>query len=428
MGSVRQRVLKSLLSVEAVALIALLTAGLVPLSGPDSDHRQPSRPIPLQTETAMLRADDGKPDNGFGLSVDVHGDVAVIGSPFDDESGSRSGAVYIFERDDEGTWSQRSKLSASGKTHSRFFGLQIGLDADTIFVGRSGSKEERGRVDVFTRANSGEWTEQARIQASDGETGDGFGCRVTIDGDTAGIAACSKPRESYSHYVFNRDSDGSWTEKAKLLAEPGHSFSAANALDGSTILIGAIDDDERRKDSGAAYVFVMDQNNLWTQQAKLTASDPERYAHFGTSVDVDGDTAVIGTSKPWDLRSNRYKGKAYVFTRDGAGAWTERVVLQATKGTPRDSFGNKVAIDGETILIGADTDNEKGKVHVFQREASGKWAPQAHLLPNDRVTGNHFGVSLAVDDETVVVGTWPMALGTESPEGSAYVFAIDRKQ
>jgi hypothetical protein len=154
--------------------------------------------------------------------------------------------------------------------------------------------------------------EVAKLTASDGASSDRFGISVALDGDTALIGVL-KGRNSGSAYVFTRNA-GVWTEQAKLTASDGassDSFGASVAVDGDTALIGANEDDDNGDVSGSAYVFTRSAG-VWTEQAKLTASDGAVNDNFGRSVAVDVDTALVGAASDDDNGTN--SGSAYVFT------------------------------------------------------------------------------------------------------------------
>jgi hypothetical protein len=156
-------------------------------------------------------------------------------------------------------------------------------------------------------------------------------------------------------------------EVAKLIASDGASndlFGTSVAVDGDTALIGASDDDNGDH-SGSAYVFTRSAG-VWTEQAKLTASDGATYDNFGYAISVDGDTALIGAFGDDDNGEN--SGSAYIFTRN-AGVWTEQAKLTASDGANGDYFGDSVAMDGDTALIGAlfdyDIGPDSGSAYVF---------------------------------------------------------------
>ena len=211
-----------------------------------------------------------------------------------------------------------------------------------------------GAAYVFTRDGAGVWTQQAKLLASDGAAGDAFDFSVAVAGDTAVIAAVgadAQGADSGAAYVFTRDGAGVWTQQAKLLASDGNisdRFGSSVAVAGDTAVIGASRDDDNGADKGAAYVFTRDGAGVWTQQAKLLASDGNMSDRFGSSVAVAGDTAVIGASRDDDNGAD--KGAAYVFTRDGAGVWTQQAKLLASDGAAGDFFGSSVAVAGDTAV------------------------------------------------------------------------------
>jgi hypothetical protein len=152
---------------------------------------------------------------------------------------------------------------------------------------------------------------------TDGAAGDAFGYSVAVYGDTAVIGAYGAADKSGSAYVFVR-SGGTWAQQFKLTApaEDGDAndvFGYSVAVYGDTAVIGAYGDDAGNGiASGSAYVFVR-SGNTWEQQFKLTAPADDGYAYdvFGQSVAVDGDTAVIGAYGDDDNGLN--SGSAYVF-------------------------------------------------------------------------------------------------------------------
>jgi len=219
-------------------------------------------------------------------------------------------------------------------------------------------------------------TEVAKLLPADGAEVDQFGGSVAVSGDTAVIGASyddDNGVESGSAYVFTRDGAGVWTEVAKLLPADGAGldwFGRSVAVSGDTAVIGALGDDDNGVISGSAYVFTRDGAGVWTEQAKLLAADGAEGDDFGVSVAVSGDTAVIGARRDDALGSN--SGSAYVFTRDGAGVWTEQAKLLAADGADGNFFGWSVALSGDTAVIGAYGDDDNGyysgSAYVFQLE------------------------------------------------------------
>jgi hypothetical protein len=173
---------------------------------------------------------------------------------------------------------------------------------------------------------------------------------------------------------------------------------------------------------GSAYVFTR-SGSTWTQQAKLTASDAAAGDLFGDPVSVSGDTAVVGAYGNDDAGS--WSGSAYVFTRSG-GVWTQQAKLTASDAAADDWFGISVSVSGDTAVVGSDWDDDAGRnsgsAYVFKRNGS-TWTQQAKLTASDAAEGDWFGVSVSVWGDTAVVGSsFDDDAGLYS--GSAYVFDL----
>ena len=260
----------------------------------------------------------------------------------------------------------------------------------------------------------------AKLTASDGVAGDLFGHSVAVDGDTAVVGAYEDESEKGAAYVLAKDSSGAWNQVAKLTAsdgEAGDIFGWSVAVDGDTVVVGARYDD-------SAYVFTKPGTG-WataTETAKLTASDGVVGDWFGQSVAVDGDTVVVGASE------DDGSGSAYVFTKAADSVWTDATQtakLTASDGDDFDEFGKSVAVDGDTVVAGAPNNDGYGSAYVFIKPAAG-WGDAtqtAKLTPgatDDEAAGlaGTFGAAVAVDGDTVVVG----ASAYSGSQGRAYVF------
>ena len=167
-------------------------------------------------------------------------------------------------------------------------------------------------------------------------------------------------------------------------------------------------------DARAAYPLTVDPL-VWLEQ-KVTASDGAGGDRFGTTVAVSGATALVGAPYA-TVGGIDLQGAAYVFTESG-GTWTQTQKLTASDGTLGDGFGNSVALDGTTALIGADSVNVGvGAAYVFT-ESGGTWTQTQELSVSGGVSGDNFGSSVALDGTTALVG----AFGVNNTQGAAYVF------
>ncbi|MBK9495062.1 MAG: FG-GAP repeat protein [Xanthomonadales bacterium] len=384
------------------------------------------------TQQAKLTAGDGAAGDRFGVSVALDGDTALVGAYYDKVGANDyQGSVYVFTRSGS-TWTQQAKLTAGdGRTYD-LFGASVALDGNTALVGAYGDdvgvNGHQGSAYVFTRSGS-TWTQQAKLVAGDGAITDRFGFSVTLDGGTALVGAYGDDVGVNGHqgsaYVFTR-SGSTWTQQAKLVADdgaPNDYFGASVALDGNTALVGAYGDDVGvNSDQGSAYVFTR-SGATWTQQAKLVAGDGAEGDEFGSSVALDGDTALVGAI--YDDVSSSNQGSAYVFTRSGT-KWMQQAKLTAGDAAAGDLLGRSVALDGDTALVGAYTDDvgaisDQGSAYVFTRSGS-TWTQQAKLTAGNGAMGDRFGISVALDGDTALVGARGDEVGVNSGRGSAYVF------
>ena len=141
-------------------------------------------------------------------------------------------------------------------------------------------------------------------------------------------------------------------ELVKLLASDAaadDSLGVSVSVSGDTAVIGADSDDHAGgTNAGSAYVFVR-SGGIWTQQAKLAASDAASGDVFGCSVSLSDDTAVIGAFLDSHAAGSG-AGSAYVFVRSG-GVWTQQAKLTASDAAAGDYFGGPVSISGDTALI-----------------------------------------------------------------------------
>ncbi len=266
------------------------------------------------------------------------------------------------------------------------------------------------------------WTQQAKLLADDGAAGDYFGGSVAVDGDTLLVGAMLDEHlgvDSGSAYVFTRSGRG-WVQQVKLLAldrSAGDEFGCRVALDGDTALVGARADDTSR---GAAYVFVR-SGTTWTEQAKLAAPNGIAHDKFGWSVSLDGDQALIGAFTDDDLGPE--SGTAFVFTRSGA-VWSLQAKLTASDGAADDHFGYSTAIQGDTAVVGASMSSApawfSGAAYVFVMSGT-SWIQQAKLTASDGDVNDMLGYSVSIDGETALVGASRDSEAAYNA-GAAYVF------
>lgn len=378
------------------------------------------------TVQAKLIASDATAGDQFGSSVAISGETVVVGAPLNSENGAESGSAYVFTRSGT-TWSQQAKLPASDVAAGDHFGCSVAISGDTVVVGSYLDYTDAGSVYVFVRSGSS-WTQQTKLGKNISSGDDYFGTSVAISGETMVVGAPGDDdggTNSGRVYLFSR-SDTTWTQLAELTASDaaaGDEFGGSVAISGTTIVIGASGNGDAGADTGSAYVFYRARIGSWRQQAKLTASDAEAGDQFGTSVAISDDSIVVGAR--YDDESGENSGSAYVFTRV-VSTWSQLAKLIATDAAADDGFGGSVAISDDSVVVGAmESDSfgaDSGSATIFTR-ANSTWSQQVNLTQTNVAPGDYFGSSVAISGDSVVIG----ASGDDdggSSSGSAYVFTF----
>jgi uncharacterized repeat protein (TIGR01451 family) len=275
------------------------------------------------------------------------------------EGRSDQGSAYIFVRNGTTWTQQAKLTASDGVTSDPSFGYSVALSGDTALVGALGNAvQNKGSAYIFVR-NGTTWTEQAKLTASGSVIGDSFGGSVALSGDKAIIGATGVDvganSAQGSAYVFVRTGT-TWSQTAHLTASdgaPNDHLGNSVAISGDTVVVGAMGDDSSiSEDVGSAYVFVRNGTN-WTEEIKLGHAlwGSEANDRFGSSVAIYGDTVLVGAE--WDnVGGISAQGSAYIFVRSG-GTWLPQYKLTASDGAASDHFGFSVAISGDTAMVGA---------------------------------------------------------------------------
>lgn len=459
---------------------------------------QPVSPTAIQG--AYIKASNTEAGDVFGSSVAVSGNTLVVGAHDEasagagvnpssqaDNSASRSGAVYVFEKE-AGSWVQTAYIKASNSGFGDQFGYSVALDGDTLVVGAlredgngagvnpvsqsDDSLMDSGAAYVFRRVN-GVWSQEAYIKPSDPGAHGLFGTAVAISGDTFVVGAPGDPNAAPAEgaaYVFRR-SNGVWMQQAALRAsnanlQDGFGFSVT--ISGETIAVGAVyesgdgssEQDNSMQSAGAVYVFER-VGAAWTQEAYLKASNAGAQDLFGYSVALSNDVLAVGSifedgngvgvdPNAQDDNSLASSGAAYVFAR-AFGVWTQQSYIKASNPNAGDFFGNRVAVLGDTLLVGALTEDSvgaginsglqadnsltsAGAVYLLERRGN-VWGQQAYIKPSNP-GGDQFSYGMAITADTFAitsffeagngVGVNPDAQDDNSLPGAGAAYAFQR--
>lgn len=311
------------------------------------------------------------------------------------------------------------------------FGSSVSISSDgtTAAISDIGDSNGMSSVRVFTRSGN-TWTEQQQFQGSSPEEYDYFGSKLSISGDGNTLVVGSPSSSSTGEvYVFTR-SGNTWTEQQKFQSsdsEISEDFGGAVevSLDGNTIIVGSPYNDTTFSNSGATYIYTRTPGDLgpaaWTEQQKITASNPQQSNQFGSAVSIsaDGNTAIVGSPGG---------DQSYVFARSG-NVWTERQIIQPVGIVIGDRFGNSASIssNGNEVVIGAYyTSDRQGAAYIFTRTPEdigpAAWTEQQKIVEDEPESDGNFSlsVSMSFDGSSAVISR-PYS-GTGSAEGIVCVY------
>ncbi|QQE12494.1 FG-GAP repeat protein [Planctomycetota bacterium] len=291
-----------------------------------------------------LRANDSYSVSNFGEAIAINDQHIVVGAPMTEDHMSFPGAVYVF--DTQGI--QKRKLTASDKDSHAQFGAAVDLYNNHVIVGspfKEVNDETWAGAAYIYDVNTGQ--QKFRITADDYNETDHFGNAVAISSNTALIGAYSHEHrgdDSGAAYLFDMQTG----KQEKLIPTDNledDQFGYSVALSEEYALIGApgadINDED---DAGSVYVY----DHQGTFINKLIADDGDFIDHFGYSVAISGDTAIIGAY--FDDNEFLFQhGSAYLFDIP-SGKQIRKIV---SKDESASFFGRAVDIHGENFVIGS---------------------------------------------------------------------------
>jgi hypothetical protein len=357
---------------------------------------------------------DGDTDvaDELGTAIATFGDRVLVGADRSDRFNRYGGAAYVYRQDVSG-WVQEAVLNPVSAAEWDRLGAAVALSEDTAAVGLW-QRAPAGAVAVFERTGT-TWAESVLLTPPDGQTRDGFGERLAIDGDHLVVGAYQADRganaDEGAAYIY--ENDGGWQHAVTLsrsgTAGASHRFGFSVAIDGDVAVVGA-----PGEGSGAVYVYRQGAGG-WAEEARLVAPDGVAVGAFGTSVDVDGTRIAAG--------SIGGAGLVVIYEFDGT-SWASTAVVESATSGATGRFGDSLSLEADTLAVGAFrssiTASRAGSVHVFTL-AGGIWGGEQVFTAADSDAGDRYG--LAVDlhfGRLVVTGPRDDEAGTNS--GAFYVY------
>lgn len=248
------------------------------------------------------------------------------------------------------------------------------------------------------RWNSSSWIQEQKLTTSDGGAINPGG--IAVDGNVAVAVS------AVATYIF-RKSGSSWTEEQRLPIGNGGAYEAVS-ISGNVIVVGNYTDDFQK---GAVYVYryhpELSTGARWIQEQRLVSPDSSAGLglSFGFSAAVLGNRIVVGA--PGHSVTGYSAGSAYIFEANGSN-WSSNQTIVASDGAAYQGFGSSVALDGNSIVVGATGVTTGGSnkwigpaAYVFRQNGT-NWVEEAKL-PSDGF--RHFAVDVAATQDSAVVSS-----------------------
>lgn len=354
--------------------------------------------------TVVVQEEGDKFTSGFGHSVAMDGNYAVVGSFTENVGGnSLQGSAYVFKRNGA-TWTQMAQLVASDGEGYEWFGNAVAISGNYIVVGAFGhdvgGNTSQGCAYVFFN-KGGTWVQAAQLFANDGAENDRFGGDVAISGNYIVVGAkdddVGTNTNQGSAYVFT-GSGINWTQQDKLVANDGQAngaFGTSLSISGDYLVVGA-------PNEGSAYVYGRIGTN-WAQLTKIHGGSTSYYSAFGYDVCLKGDFILVGEPN-YGFDSNLEEEGQVVRYYKGAG-WVNgaQYIYSFSSGVPQGHFGRSVALFGDYFLAGSLNANGYGTAHLYKKNEYGQYVHQ-RTIEDRNPLGDYFGESLAGSGQNIIIG------------------------
>ena len=381
-----------------------------------------------QCEVQKLTAFDVGDFDVFGSSLSMSNDAVLIGAPQQDcATGFDCGASYVY-RLSGSTWVQEQKLTAFDPASNRGFGISVSIDGNVAIVGAGllncAAGIYCGAAYVY-RFDGSSWIGEQQLVAHDASSFDYFGSAVSISGNVAVVGAylkqCASGLNCGAAYVFRFDGS-TWTEEQKLADSEQHDvFGRSVSVSDDAAVVGAYGANcAAGFDCGAAFVYRFN-GATWVHEQKLVASDASPGAMFGHVASLDHDVAMIGAPG----------GAAYAYRFNGL-TWVEEQKLdlfEVEQAGAVAEFVQDISLrDGFAVVSTLEWDflnqmEYSGSAFLYWFDGS-TWVFQQTLRPSGLEVRDRFGYSVAVSANNAVVSAPADQWATGFGLGSACIFAL----
>jgi hypothetical protein len=334
---------------------------------------------PYRREMARLAPDPNA--SGYGFAVDIDGDYMIVGEPYRD--GGKGGA-WIYHRTTGEAWDAGVLLEAppaalgpdsSNGNDGDAYGYAVATNGEYAMLGAMNAGAggvKRGMVAMYARDTAtGAWVLESTFGKADvsGATPldyDRFGNSLSMDGDWLAVGARQdnngeSGEPSYGAVYLLQNVGGTWTyRETERAATPQQnaSFGFSVDLSGDSLIVGSHYEDTEGdavspSRQGAAYIYHFDSDN-WNLAERITAPEPEDMALFGVSVGISGEYAIVGAPLA-TVGGVSQAGAVYVFQRSSSGSWVETTPETLSLPDPglEDWYGWAAALNGDVAVVTA---------------------------------------------------------------------------
>lgn len=392
----------------------------------------------------------GATSDDYGAAVDIDGDTIIVGDPYAEAGPSElnsGGQAYIWQRSSNGNWYETASFYMDTPVAYRYYGWDVAVDGDLAVVGsyreNEGAAFSVGAVYVYEQDSAGNWSQDERITIPAAPNYIYLGRAVDISDTTIAAGAYGEVNNNggtygYSGavYIYDRDISGNWVQTDKIQlpaanAQNSQYFGFSLALDGDNLVVGAYRDSSPGFNiNGAVYVYTRDETGTWTGPERFDSPNLEDYSNFGyaEAVDIDDDILVVGAYAE-DIGADASAGRAYIFERDETGTWSAALTLQSPSPTANGYFGRSVSVKGNLIAIGAPGEvygQEDGSVYMYEKDRDGNWyGPILTDLDSGDGWQEEFGESVAVYGKTLAGGAPDDVHSGWTYQGAVYMIYKD---
>ncbi len=395
----------------------------------DLDSAAPAVPVVILNNPGPGRGDL------FGLSVAISGARVAVGVPYDDAGATDAGGAYVYEMDSATPTVPVATLPNPDSESGDFFGISVAISGSLMVVGSPYDDAGGGRsgsAHVFDLNSSTPAVPIFTLRKPGPAAGDYFGVAVAISGTRVVVGALGDDTgatDAGGAYIYELSS-ATPAVPAFTLHKPGPAvnddrFGTAVAVDGTRVVVGVPFDKTGAEKAGSAYVYDLASSTPTVPVVTLNNPGPQSYEYFGTAVTIAGTRVVV--SAPYDNTGAGQTGSVYVYDIGSAAPAVPVFALNNPGPGFNDSFGNAVAMSGARVAVGAAYDGavaiEGGSVYIYDLGSGTPLVPVVRLNKPSPADFENFGRSVSISGTRIVVGA-PYDDPGEAAAGSAYVFDL----